>query len=974
MSEQYKSFILERKRKIPELPCELRECIHEPSGARIIHLATDDPENVFCLGFKTLPYSSNGIAHVLEHLVLCGSKRFPVKDPFFSMTRRSMNTFMNAFTGTDFTCYPAASQIEKDFYNLLDVYIDAVFFPKILPLSFLQEAHRLEITQEGSFAINGVVYNEMKGALGNPLRRLLTEVAKHLFPDSPYGFNSGGDPQRIRTLTLEEVLSFHKTYYHPSQCLFFFYGNIPLKNHLDFLDEKLLSKIKTAQALPPLRLQPRFSQPKTSRTEYPISQHEAAEAPSFAAFSWLTTTLQDEVECLALSLLESMLFGTDASPVKYDLLQTRKCTQVSASLDTEIFEIPFTVVLSGCREADVSSLKQTLLSSLERVATEGLSQKSVETAMHELELAQSEITGDGAPFGLSLFWRSMPEIQHGLDPMKSLSIHTLFDELRAILASTPNYFSTLLRKYFLENTHFVEMIMVPSASKEEEEAAEERAFVEARTSRLSEKDKEEISHQGEELKKFQDEIQDLSCLPMLHLYDVPKPCRKIPLHQERIGSVDLFSHTPFTNEVCYTSLITPLPHIAHEDLWLLRLFSLLYTGLGCGNRTYKEMLDYLQEYTGGVYASVTMTPQATNPHQALPSWVMRGKCLRRNVEKMFSILSDFILAPRLDEKKRVREIIEKHGTNLHNSLQSMALDYALSKASAPLTPAQAVLEELYGLSYYKNIKELISTYTAKEAWLFEKLQEISLKVLHTNTMQLVYCGDPDSLVQLKETRLFGLADLVEKPFEPWIFPEIHPSKEDLLYYLPSKVSFTALSLQTVPYSHHDSPKLCLLSALMNNTFLHRRLREQGGAYGGGASAQTMSGTFSFYSYRDPNLFATLQAYEASLRWIQQGTFTEENIEEAKLSILQDLDTPIAPGNRAEVAYFWWRQGKTEEMRQRFKDLVRSTTKEELQALIPLYFKEGVKHHPFIALTNRELAIKDLPLFEKNNRKIIKKQV
>jgi Zn-dependent M16 (insulinase) family peptidase len=568
----------------------------------------------------------------------------------------------------------------------------------------------------------------------------------------------------------------------------------------------------------------------------------------------------------------------------------------------------------------------------------------------------------------------MPEIQHGLDPMKSLGIHALFNELRAALAATPNYFSLLLRKYFIDNPHFVEITMTPSTTKEEEEVAEEKGCLKSKEELLSPKDKEEIVSQTDALKKLQDETQDLSCLPMLHLPEVPRPCRKIALHQEKIGSVELFSHTPFTNDVCYTSLITPLPNIEKEDLWLLRLFSLVYTQLGCGNKSYRETLDYLQAYTGGVYASVSLTPQAANPHEIIPSWVMRGKALSRNLEKLFSIFSDFILSPRLDERKRVREIIEKQHIDLHNALQAMALDYAMSKAVAPLTPAQAVLEELYGLSYYKNLKELISSYATQEKWLFEKLGEISSKVLHTSEMQAVFCGSPEDLLQLKESNLFGLAELTEKPFKRWSSPEILPRKEDLVYFLPSKVSFTALALSTVPYAHPDAPKLCLLSALMNNTYLHKRLREQGGAYGGGASAQTTSGTFSFYSYRDPNLFSTLQAYEASLRWIEQGTFTEENLEEAKLSILQDLDSPIAPGSRAEVAYFWRLQGKTESMRQRFKDLVRETTKQELQALIPLYFQGGVQDKPFVAFTSRELAVKDIPLFAKIGRKIIKKQV
>ena len=450
--------------------------------------------------------------------------------------------------------------------------------------------------------------------------------------------------------------------------------------------------------------------------------------------------------------------------------------------------------------------------------------------------------------------------------------------------------------------------------------------------------------------------------------------KKIPLHRETIGTLDLFSHTPFTNGVSYVSLVLPLPNIPMEDLWILRLFSLLLTQVGCGNRSYQDSLEYLQSYTGGAYAQVNIIPQASDPQQVIPSWILRGKCLDRNLEKLFSILSDFLFAPRYDERKRIREVVEKHGTDLHNALQSMALDYALSKAGASVRPAQAALEELYGLSYYKNLKTLISSYTSKEKWFIDKLIEISSKVLHNSQMHALFCGDAEPLRQLKETSLFGLAENRGQAFHPWTSPEISTRKEDLLYLIPSNVSFTALTLPTIPYLHRDAARLSLLSALMNNTFLHKRLREQGGAYGGGSSASTSSGTFSFYSYRDPNLFSTFQAYKDSVEWIKLGRFTSENLEEAKLSILQDLDNPIPPGNQAEVAYFWWRKGKTEEARQQIKDGVQATTKEELQALISKYFNEELERRSFVAFTNKEIATKNSALFEKAGRMVIKKQV
>lgn len=967
----YKNFVVKNVRKVPELSCELIEVTHTPSGAKIIHLPSDDSENFFCISLKTLPTSSNGVAHILEHLALCGSKHFPVKDPFFSMTRRSMNTFMNAFTGSDFTCYPAASQIEKDFYNLLEVYIDAVFYPNLNPLSFLQEGHRLEFSSDDptSLSITGVVYNEMKGALSNPMRRLVQELYARLFPTSPYGYNSGGDPEKLTTLSLEELISFHKNYYHPSRSLFFFYGNIPLTTHLDFLEQKIL--FSTSSPLPPLTPpspQERFLKPFRSHIEYPASQEEINRPSSFLAFSWLTTTIDNQLECLALTLLDSMLLSTDASPLKLALLQTGKCRQVSSSCDTEIPDVPFSIILTGCQEEDIQILRETLFETISDIAKKGFSQNALDTALHELEFAKSEITCDGSPFGLSLFFRAGLLAQHGVDPLRGLEIHSLFDTLRSLVTQDPSFFSVLLSKYFLSNPHLVEIIMTPSTTKEEEEQVEEKKFIQKTLASLTSQDKDEIIHNTAALKKLQEEDQDVSCLPMLRLGDVPKECKKISLSRERLGSLDLFSHVCFTNKICYTSIIQPLAHIPEEDLWLLRLFSLLFTQLGCGNRTYDKALSDMQSFTGGIYSNINIIPQASNSREYSFSFTLKGKCLNRNLEKLFSMLFDYLTSPRLDEEKRMREIIEKHSVDLRSSLQAHSLDYAMSQAGKSISPARTIYEHMYGLSYFKKIQELTSSFSEKKVWLFEKLHKVSSTILHTGNMHSLFCGDGESLLSAKENSLWGIADISGKPYHPFCAPTADPQQKDHFFLLPTKVSSTALVFPTVSYTHQDAPLLSLLSSLMNNTFLHKKIREQGGAYGGGSSAHTTAGTFSFYSYKDPNLYTTFQAYDQVRAWIKQGLFTKENIEEAKLSVLQDLDAPIAPGHRTEVAYMRWRQGKDDEIRQHFRDGIINATKESLQKLVPTYFSD-ITASPFVAFTNKETAESNRAFFETNGNNI-----
>ncbi len=352
VGQSYNGFTLTKIFPIPELQCVLRELVHEKTGAQVMHIENEDPENVFCLSFRTLPDTSNGVAHILEHTVLCGSEKFPVKDPFFAMNRRSLNTFMNALTGSDFTCYPAASQVSKDFYNLLDVYIDAVFKPLLNELSFLQEGCRLEFSTpdnpETLLEYKGIVYNEMKGALSSPTTRLSEAINETLFPHLTYGINSGGDPKVIPELTYHDLKEFHRTYYHPSRCLFFFYGNMPLEQHLDFIAEHALQNVEKLDPIPQLPLQPRFREPREKIMAYPISPDEDPKDKTLLAFSWLTCHILEQQELLALSVIEIALLDNDASPLKMALLKSGLCKQVSAYSEDEISEVPFIIVLIGC--------------------------------------------------------------------------------------------------------------------------------------------------------------------------------------------------------------------------------------------------------------------------------------------------------------------------------------------------------------------------------------------------------------------------------------------------------------------------------------------------------------------------------------------------------------------------------------------------------------------------------------------------
>lgn len=496
VGETYNAFKVTKVTDIAELHCRLIELTHLPSGALIMHIENDDPENLFCLSFQTIPKTSNGVAHILEHTVLCGSKKYPVKDPFFAMQRRSLNTFMNALTGSDFTCYPAATQVNKDFYNLLEVYLDAVFHPHIDERSFVQEGHRIEfsIPEDASSPLEykGIVFNEMKGALNSPSSRLNEALNEAMFPDITYGINSGGDPKVIPSLTHRELCEFHQEFYHPSRCLFFFYGNMPLKNHLDFISDHILKDTSPLPPLSPPPLQPRFKEPRRITQNYPFTGE--TEFESLIGFGWLTCSLHQQKDLLALSILEIVLMDTDASPLKLALLKSGLCKQAASYMDSEIPEIPIYLIIKGCKTEDADTIEKLIFTTLQDVVKNGISHNMVENALHQLEIHRTEITGDHAPYGLSLFMRSALTKQHGGQPENGLKIHSLFDELRASMKDDPRYFEDLIEKYFIQNPHFVRVSLIPDISLALKEVEDEKSLLASIKEKLTAEEKK-LNHQ-----------------------------------------------------------------------------------------------------------------------------------------------------------------------------------------------------------------------------------------------------------------------------------------------------------------------------------------------------------------------------------------------------------------------------------------------------------------------------------------------
>lgn len=945
--ETITGYTINRSQYIEEIGATFTELVHEDTGAQIIHVGNDDPENLFALSFRTYPASSNGVAHILEHTVLCGSKKYPVKDPFFSMTRRSLNTFMNAFTGADFTCYPAASQNEKDFYNLLDVYIDACFYPNLYEESFRQEGHRLEFAKHddptSDLQYKGIVFNEMKGAMSSCDSRMWAAISEALLPDTIYAWNSGGDPKVIPELTYEEFLDFHKTYYAPSQCLFFFYGNLPLEKHLEKLEERVFAHAEKKEALPKLKLQPRFTKPVQKKVPYPASESNKA----VHTFSFLTTSIEDSETALALQVLDSVLMETDASPLRRAILASGLCTHVDASLDTEMVELPYIIVCKGCEEGTQEALFTVIETELRAIIEKGIDQEALEAAIHQLELSRTEITGDYGPYGLTLFFRSALAKQHGADAMQSMLIHSLFAKLLE-KANDPTYFTSLIEKYLLHNPHRADVTLVPDTGLTQEEETEEKKRLAALN--LSDEEKDKIVESGKHLAAFQKRKEDISCLPKLDIEDIPKDPVVYPITQT--GNV--YHHDTFTNQLLYVDALYALPEITKEEVHLLQLLISILTEIGTNNYPYEQFLAKEQRYTGGISTSISLYEQVDGSQTIRPAFIVKGKALEKNATPLFDLMQQVAFETIFTEHARIKELILQISTYLEQKITSSPLQYAIKAAHASFSAPNSIRNEFSGLPYVHYIRGIVANLDKELVPLCEKLQALYRKISGN--------GPVDFVVTAKDTHSFenALTPLAATGSVPlWDGTFSVDAGKDTAYTIAAPVAFTAMACKTAA----QIPELSVASQLFDNITLHTRIREEGGAYGASASYNPMNGSFHFHSYRDPHLERTIKAFKESVDVVTSGDFGDDDMHEAIFSLIQGFDSPASPGSRGMISYTNTRIGRTEAMRKAFREGVVGCNKEAVIHAVQKHLVPALESARIVSMCGKELAEKEnvLPL-------------
>lgn len=946
---------------VPDLFLTAVKLTHDKTGAQYLHAARDDSNNLFSVQFRTTPMDSTGVPHILEHTVLCGSEKYPCRDPFFKMLNRSLSTFMNAFTASDYTMYPFSTQNGKDFQNLLSVYLDAVFFPCLREQDFWQEGWRLEnenpTDPNSPLVFKGVVFNEMKGAFSDNERVYAQHLQNKLYPDHTYSVVSGGEPLAIPDLTWEQLKQFHATHYHPSNARFFTYGDLPLEQHLKQIEEEALSKFERINPNTEVPPQPHWSSPREDH----VTCSPDALAPDPArqntlCVSYLLGDITDTFEGFTLSLLSSLMISGPNSPFYKALIEPKIGTDFSSVVgyDGSTKEASFSIGLQGMAEEDTERVKQIISKTIDDIIQDGFEEERIEALLHKLEI---QMKHQSTNFGLSLASYIASSWNHDGDPVELLQISDSVTKFREALKENPRFLQDKVKHYFKENTHRLTLSMSPDEAYMEKQAKAEEEKLQKKIQALSDVDRNEIYEKGLELLAVQSKTQDASCLPALKVSDIEPTIPVTPVTMGTAGGVPVqFCEQP-TNGLVYFRAMCSLNTLPEDLKLYVPLFCSVITKMGCGALDYRQQAQQKELRTGGMSVSTQIIPDSTQLDMYEQGVLLSSSCLERNLPHMFQLWSDIFNSPHFDDEERLRVLVMMSAQELANGISYSGHMYAMTRAARHLTPAGDLQETFGGMEQVKFMKRIAEM--SDLSLVIRTLPRIKKHLLNPDNMRCALNATPqkmsDTSAQLenfmrdvsgtRRERKPVRATIIERPLDHLdgsgpsrkLISELNfqPFQMKTFFQLPFPVNFVSECVRTVPFSHEDYASLCILARMMTAKFLHGEIREKGGAYGGGA--RMGGGLFSFYSYRDPNSVQTLSAFRKGVDWAKSGQFTQQDIDEAKLSVFSAVDSPVAPADKGMGRFL---SGVTDEMKQNHRERLFAVSHKSLVDVAERYLGVG----------------------------------
>ncbi|MFZ2448554.1 MAG: insulinase family protein [Syntrophobacteraceae bacterium] len=927
-----KEFELVFEREIPELRTLARFYRHSRTGAEILSLANEDDNKVFGITFRTPPSDSTGVAHILEHSVLCGSRKYPVKEPFVELLKGSLKTFLNAFTYPDRTCYPVASQNVQDFYNLVDVYLDAVFYPRITPHIFEQEGWHYELQNpEGPLSIKGVVYNEMRGVYSSPDSIISEQSQQSIFPDTTYGLDSGGDPAVIPSLTHERFKAFHERFYHPSNARIFFYGNDDPDRRLEIIGEYLrdYGKAFPESEVP---LQPSKSGPRRVVRRFAAGGGGAADGlKGMVTLNWLLPETADPVQNLAFQVLEYILLGMPGSPLKKALIESGLGEDLAGSgLEVELRQAFLSTGLKGIKAEDAEKVERLIFDTLSALARDGIDPATVEAGVNTIEFRFRENHSGSYPQGLVLMLHSLSTWLYDGDPTALLAFEKPLEALKEKIARG-GFFEDLIRRHILENRHHSIVLLEPDPELAAREAEEEIQRLSDLKKTISSDRINEIIKDAEELRRLQstpDPPESLAKIPVLAISDLNRRNKTIPIEPGPVDGVQAFYHDIFTSGIAYLDMGLDLRFLPREYLSYAPLFGRALLEMGTRERDFVSLSQKISRRTGGIRPEV-FTSAVKDSDEAAAWLFLRAKSMVPQTGDLCDILAEVLGSVNLDNRERFRQIVlEEKGRQERNMIPS-GHQMVNIRIRAHLHRADWVREQTNGISYFLFLGRLADRIEKEWENVLADLERVRSILVSRPSMVFNLTVDRKNLGSVRPL-LQGLADSLpdRAPDEVTWTPELFSEFEGIA--VPAQVNYVGkgANLYREGYEYRGSCKV--ISGYLRTSWLWEKIRVQGGAYGGFCLFDRLSGSFTFVSYRDPNLMKTVENFDASARFLRTADLGEDEIRKAIIGAIGDVDTYMLPDSKGYLSALRRLTGDDDEARQAMREQILGTTQRDFR--------------------------------------------
>ena len=918
---------------------------HKKTGARLFILKNDDPNRVFTIGFRTPPADSTGLPHILEHSVLCGSRKYPVKDPFMALEKSSLKTFLNAMTYPDKTIYPVASCNEKDFRNLMDVYMDAVLHPEIHHQEkiFRQEGWHYELEDEnGPLTVNGVVYNEMKGAFSSPDDVLESHTQRILYPDTPYANESGGDPAVIPTLSYEDFLEFHRTYYHPSNSFIYLYGDLNVEEQLVWLDEQYLGQYEAREVHSEIPRQKAFAEIRDEVVEYPIEAEEDPSGKAYLSQNWVTGDIFDPKAYAAWQILDSVLLGMPGAPVKQALTDAGIGEEILGGAQNACLQPLFTVIAKNAEEDRKEEFLRIVRETLEKEVEQGLDRKALEASLNIMEFKNREADYGYYPRGLIYGIGCFDSWLYDGDPALHLRYEDTFRFLREHL--TDGYFEDLIRKGLLENTHSAVITLrpVPGLTEKRETALADK--MEKLLLAMTPEEKQAMIRGTKELKAYQEEPSSpeaMATLPVLELSDISREAGPLYNTKKTAGGVPVMHHELFAGGIQYLKVLFRADLIEKEEIpWLGLLYSVLSL-MPTENYSYRELSSEISLDTGGINVGLPAYQNVLKHGEYGPYIMINASALKEKMPRALELMEEILLRTDFSDTKRLKELVTENRSKLLSTLQNGGHATALLRASSYNSPVSWYIDQVMGIEFFRFLTELSETVETEEgaAETGRKLQALSEKLFRKSGMIASFTAPAEDFEEFEErfirfTDAFpaGEATAAEDPYRPSLARwTADLSKKQEAFKTAAQIQYVALVGNYRATGHAYTGALKVLRKILADEYLWINVRVMGGAYGCMCTFGR-SGGGTLVSYRDPNLGGTLAVYRGIPEYLRNLELSERDMTNYVIGAIGELDHPMSPPHKGALSFQAYMEHVSGEMRQQERDEVLAADLETIHSL------------------------------------------